>query len=225
MAFLAVAAMTWPAYAGPDATMPMPSETIALDMHPHWWYFAEPALSLLGAIVLGIVTLTQTDGGSNARKGLGYVVIALLVVAALWLIGRYSKWVTTNFVITSQRLIFRQGVIAKSGIEIPLERVNNVNFNQSIFERMLGAGDLLIESGGEDGQQRFTDIRHPDQVQNLVHAQMEGLAMRRGGYAAAATTKALTGDVTEQLERLEGMLQRGTLSQAEFDAQKQRLLG
>ena len=43
-----------------------------------------------------------------------------------------------------------------------------------MFERMLGAGDLLIESGGEDGQQRFTDIRHPAQVQNLIHAQMEG---------------------------------------------------
>ncbi len=200
------------------------NETIALDMHPHWWYFAEPALSLVGAIVLGIVVAWQLDSGSG-KDIATYVVIALLVVTALWLIGRYLKWATTNFVITSQRLIFRQGVIAKSGIEIPLERVNNVNFNQSIFERMLGAGDLLIESGGEDGQQRFTDIRHPDQVQNLVHAQMEGLAIRRGGYAAAATTKALGGDVTEQLERLEGMLQRGTLSQEEFDAQKQRLLG
>lgn len=201
------------------------NETIALDMHPHWWYFAEPALSLLGAIVIGIVVLVETDSGSNARKGGGYVALALLVVAALWLVGRYLKWITTNFVITSQRLIFRQGVIAKSGIEIPLERVNNVNFNQSVFERMLGAGDLLIESGGEDGQQRFTDIRHPDKVQNLVHAQMEGLAIRRGGYAAAAAAGSHSGDVAEQLEKLEGMLQRGTLTQDEFDAQKRKLLG
>ncbi|MEI7546946.1 MAG: PH domain-containing protein [Actinomycetota bacterium] len=201
------------------------NETIALDMHPHWWYFAEPALSLLGAIIVGIVVLVETDSGSNARKGAGYVVLALLVLTALWLVGRYLKWITTNFVITSQRLIFRQGVIAKSGIEIPLERVNNVNFNQSVFERMLGAGDLLIESGGEDGQQRFTDIRHPDKVQNLVHAQMEGLAMRRGGYAAAANAAVHSSDVAEQLERLEGMLQRGTLTQDEFDAQKRKLLG
>lgn len=193
------------------------NESIALDMHPHWWYFAEPAAALVGAIVLGIVILAKTD-----NDALNWIALILLAISALWLVGRYLKWITTNFVITSQRLIFRQGVFAKSGIEIPLERVNNVNFNQSVFERMLGAGDLLIESGGEDGQQRFTDIRKPDKVQNLVHAQMEGLAMRRGGYARSAASES---DVTAQLERLEGLLDRGTISQDEFDAQKRKLLG
>ncbi len=201
------------------------NETVALDMHPHWWYFAEPAFALIVAIVVGIVVITQTDSGTNARKAAGWLALLLLVVSALWLVGRYLKWITTNFVITSQRMIFRQGVFAKSGIEIPLDRVNNVNFNQSIFERILGAGDLLIESASEDGQQRFTDIRHPDKVQNLVHAQMEGLAVRRSGYAAAAVGNAVSGDVTAQLERLEGLLQRGTISQEEFDAQKHKLLG
>ena len=197
------------------------NETIALDMHPHWWYFAEAAFSLLGSIVLGIVVLTQTDSDTNARKAGGVVALALIVGTALWLIVRYLKWITTNFVITSHRLIFRQGVVAKSGIEIPLERVNNVNFSQSVFERVLGAGDLLIESGGEDGQQRFTDIRHPDKVQNLIHAQAEGAFSRRMGGGAAAAG----GTVAEQLERLEGMLQRGTLTQDEFEAQKRKLLG
>lgn len=193
------------------------NESIALDMHPHWWYFASPAAALVGAIALGIVILVKTD-----NDALNWVGLALLVITALWLLGRYLKWITTNFVITSQRLIFRQGVFAKSGIEIPLERVNNVNFSQSVFERVLGAGDLLIESGGEDGQQRFTDIRKPDKVQNLVHAQMDGLAMRRGGYARSAPPES---DVTAQLERLEGLLERGTISQEEFDAQKSKLLG
>ena len=197
------------------------NETIALDMHPHWWYFAEPAGALLASIVIGIVVLTKTDAGSTARKGAGVVAVVLLVITALWLVGRYLKWLTTNFVITSQRLIFRQGVIGKSGIEIPLERVNNVNFNQSVFERLLGAGDLLIESGGEDGQQRFTDIRHPDKVQNLVHATVESLIQRRAGYVAPQNTG---GDVAQQLERLEGLLHRGTITQEEFDSQKRKLL-
>ncbi len=194
------------------------NETIALDMHPHWWYFAEPAWSLLGSIILGIIVLAKTNGSTG--RALRVLTLILLVGTAIWLVTRYMKWLTTNFVITSNRLIFRQGVVGKSGIEIPLERVNNVNFHQTVFERMLGAGDLLIESGGEDGQQRFTDIRHPAQVQNLIHAQMEGHFQRRAGYVNAPT-----GDVTEQLQRLEGMLQRGTLTQEEFDIQKTRLLG
>jgi uncharacterized membrane protein YdbT with pleckstrin-like domain len=197
------------------------NETIALDMHPHWWYFAEPAFSLLGSIVLGILVVSMIDKETDTYRALGTLALILLVGTAIWTVVRYLKWLTTNFVITSNRLIFRQGVIGKSGVEIPLERVNNVNFNQSVFERILGAGDLLIESGGEDGQQRFTDIRRPAQVQNLIHAQMEGHFQQRASYSGGAPT----GDVTEQLQRLEGMLHRGTLTQEEFDIQKARLLG
>jgi uncharacterized membrane protein YdbT with pleckstrin-like domain len=198
------------------------SETIVLDMHPHWWYFAEAVLALLGAIVVGIVVLSITDSGSGARKGGTWLDLVLLVIGAVWLIARYLKWITTEFVVTSHRVIFRQGLIGKSGIEIPLERVNNVNFHQGVFERLLGAGDLLIESGGEDGQQRFTDIRHPDRVQNLINSQMDQLAVRRSGVAGGSAPAA---DFSVQLERLEGMLQRGTLTQEEFETQKRRLLG
>jgi len=199
------------------------NETIALDMHPHWWYFAQPAAALVGSIIIGIVVLSKTESGDTAGKAARLASVALLVITALWLIGRFLKWLTTNFVITSQRIIFRQGVFAKSGIEIPLERVNNVNFNQGIFERMLGAGDLLIESGGEDGQQRFTDIRHPDKVQNLVHAQVEALVQQRAGYSGQSQSAGT--DVADQLERLEGLLQRGTITPEEFAAQKAKLLG
>ncbi|MBI5090424.1 MAG: PH domain-containing protein [Actinobacteria bacterium] len=199
-----------------------PNETVALDMHPHWWYFAGPAATLAAVVVLGIVLAVSTDVSGTGGDILRVLVIALIVLAAIWLIVRYLKWFTTYFVITSHRLIFRTGVLAKSGIEIPLERVNNVNFNQSIFERLLGAGDLLIESGGEDGQSRYTDIRHPDRVQRLIHAQMELAAQRRGSYEAGPTVT--TASVTEQLERLEAMMQRGSLSVEEFEEQKRRLL-
>lgn len=197
-----------------------PNETVALDMHPHWWYFAEPAGALAASVVLGIIVLVKA-GDSNAGKAMKWLVLALLVLTAVWTLVRYLRWLTTVFVVTSHRVIFRAGVLAKSGIEIPLERVNNVNFNQSIFERMLGAGDLLIESGGETGQQRFTDIRRPDRVQKVIHAQIEqARRLRAGGYAAPASA-----DVAEQLERLEGMLERGTLTRDEFEAQKRKLLG
>lgn len=195
-------------------------ETVALDLHPHWWYFAEPVATLLGAIAVGIAGLIVPDDGSDLKKVWLWAALALIVLAVMWLVGRYAKWSTTNFVITSDRLIFRSGVLAKSGIEIPLERVNNVIFNQSVFERILGAGDLVIESAGADGQQRFTDIKHPERVQKLLHAQMESNEQRAYQGLAGATG----GDVASQLEKLEGMLERGTLSQEEFDRQKAKLL-
>lgn len=200
-------------------------ESVALDLHPHWWYFAGPAATLAVVVLVGIVLIAKRPDGTGGDV-LTYFVIAALVVTGVWLLMRYLKWVTTHFVITSSRVVFRTGVFAKSGIEIPLERVNNVNFNQSVFERMLGAGDLLIESGGEDGQSRYSDIRHPDRVQKLIHAQMELLAQRRASYGAQPNVvTAEPVDVADQLERLEGMLQRGTLTPEEFEVQKRRLLG
>ncbi len=197
-------------------------ETVAVDLHPHWWYFAEPVAALLGSIILGLLVRFFTDGTGTLRTVVVYLVIALIVASMIWVVVRYLKWMTTNFVITSDRLIFRAGVVAKTGIEIPLERVNTVHSNQTIMERLSGSGDLIIESGGEDGQQRFTDIRRPNRVQNLIHAQMEENEKRRfqnshGTHAA--------GDVATQLEKLEGMLERGTLTPEEFQTQKDKLLG
>ncbi len=199
------------------------NETVAVDLHPHWWYFAEPVLALAGSIALAIVVYAFTDG--DTQRWLGFVTLALIVVTAIWLIIRYLKWGTTNFVITSDRVIYRSGVIAKHGIDIPLERVNNVMISQTVVERLLRTGDLMIESAGETGQQRFTDIREPDRVKNLIHAMInenERNVFRGtdgGSFGSAGS------DVATQLEKLEGMRDRGTLSPEEFEAQKRRLLG
>jgi uncharacterized membrane protein YdbT with pleckstrin-like domain len=194
-------------------------ETVAVDLHPHWWYFAAPTAALILAIGLAIGTLVVTDVDTTERLVAGWMVLAAITLSAAWVVVRYAKWTTTHFVITNDRVIYRSGLVAKSGIEIPLERVNTVHFHQGIVERLVGAGDILIESGGEVGQQRFTDIRQPDRIQRAIHGQME---RGRSRSAAAAGSNV---DVATQLEKLEGMLERGTLTPEEFTVQKQRLLG
>ena len=192
-----------------------PTESVALDLHPHWWFFAEAATSFAVSGVLWLFVFGQ----ENPKEFLTYPIGVIALGALVWLFVRYLKWRTTYFVITSDRLIYRHGVIAKAGIEIPLERVNNVNFKQSIFERLIGAGDLLIESGGEDGQQRFSDIAKPAKVQNLIHLQMEDNQNRSFSVNVAGGN-----DVATQLEKLEGLRDRGSITAEEFEAQKQRLL-
>ncbi|CAN5806854.1 MAG: PH domain-containing protein [Ilumatobacteraceae bacterium] len=211
-------------------------ETLALDLHPHWWFFAESVFTLIVTIALGVVAVA-----ADAPGWVKWVVLVLIVAAALWVFVTYLKWVTTNFVITSDRVIFRHGVFAKSGIEIPLERVNSVHFDQGVWERIVGAGDLLIESGAKEGQQRFTDVRNPDRVQNLIHSQMESnedrmygrvrqANMTAGGSPmpppppSTAATSGASNDVVTQLEKLEALRDRGSLSPEEFEAQKRRLL-
>jgi uncharacterized membrane protein YdbT with pleckstrin-like domain len=130
------------------------------------------------------------------------------------------RWTTTNFVVTTDRLVFRSGVLAKRGKEIPLERINDLSFNQTVLERLLGAGDLIIESGGERGQQFFTDISHPAKVQNEIYKQIE-LSNARDADRMAGRREL---SIPEQLEKLDELRQRGVISKAEFDAKKQQLL-
>ena len=148
-------------------------EHVILDLHPHWWTFVEPSISLVVLLIGWLKSYEISDEqSSKAMRLLETVSVravqAAVIIAAIRLLSRALKWRRTHFVLTSQRVIFRSGVIARTGVEIPLYRVNNINFHQSIFERMIGAGDLLIESGGEDGLSVFDNIRDPEQVQSFI---------------------------------------------------------
>ena len=205
--------------------MPLPrkllneTEEVVLDLHPHWWFLAKQTAALVGAIVLGALVLM------NVENGIIQLLSGFLILVALgWWIVRYLDWRSTNFVITTDRVIHRHGVLAKYGIEIPLERVNNVLFSQRLFERLLGAGDLIIESAGESGRQAFSDVRKPSAVQNEIYRQIESNENRKfdrigqgqgGGHVSVA----------DELAKLDELRRNGVLSEDEFAAEKARLLG
>jgi membrane protein YdbS with pleckstrin-like domain len=193
-------------------------ETVVVDLHPHWWCLAAPTTVLLASMAFAVTTLVYTDAQTWPRTAAGYACLGLIAAAACWLVARSLRWVTTNFAITTQRVINRSGVLSKHGIEIPLDRVNTVMSSQGPLERLVGAGDLVIESGGEFGVQRFEDVRNPDRVKQMLH----GLVHDRRHLSDTGGGGRV--NIAEQLEKFEGMLERGTLTRDEFDAQKQRLL-
>lgn len=197
-------------------------EELVLDLRPHWWYMAEPTAALIGSIIVGILVHTKA-GDDGVGTVLRFAAIGLIVFCLLWFGIRYARWVTTNFVVTSDRVVFRVGVLSKKGVEIPLERINTVFFNQTIFERMLGAGDVAIESGGETGKESFSDIRKPSLVQNEIYRQMEANNTRMyrgaGGQSAPAAP-----DITQQIDRLDDLRRRGVITDAEFNEKKADLL-
>jgi uncharacterized membrane protein YdbT with pleckstrin-like domain len=207
------------------------NETVELDLRPHWWFLAPRLAVLVLAVLLGIVVMAAGDD-STLDNGAIKALVGIAVVAALiWFGVRYSQWATTNFVVTSDRVIYRHGVLSKRGIEIPLDRINTVVFNQSFFERIIGAGDLEIESAAETPSV-FTDIRKPSVVQAEIYRQTEDNENRkfdRIGANASSAGAAAAGagglSVAEQLEKLEGLRDRGSITQEQYDAQKAQLLG
>lgn len=192
-------------------------EDIALDLHPHWEFFLKPGAALVVAVAFGVWVLTADPHGAvEALAGI------LVLVALVWFGVTYARWATTNFVVTTDRLIYRHGVLSKKGIEIPLERVNTVFFSQSIIERMLGSGDLVIESAGEMGRQNFSNVRKPSAVQNEIYRQMEANENRK--FDRLGSRPAESSSIPEQIQQLDALRQQGVLTEAEFQAKKADLL-
>jgi uncharacterized membrane protein YdbT with pleckstrin-like domain len=195
-------------------------EDIALDLHPHWEYFIKSGAALVLAVAFGVFVLTR----GNPPAAIEAIAGVLVLVALIWFGLTYARWSTTNFVVTTDRLIYRHGVLAKHGVEIPLERVNTVFFSQSILERMVGSGDLVIESAGELGRQNFSNVRKPSAVQNEIYRQMESNENRKFDRIGNRGQPATGQTVPEQIQALDALRQQGVLTDAEFQAKKADLL-
>ncbi len=190
-------------------------EDVILDLRPHWWVLVKPVLSVLVASALVVLAANAVDNEIPT-----WVAVGVLVLTIGWTVVQYLGWMTTNFVVTTDRLVHRAGVLGKSGREIPLERVNDIAVTQTFLERLIGKGDLMIESGGERGQQHFTDVRRPFVVQNTIYREIERAGARDAQRAAGARELS----IPEQIEKLDELRQRGVISQAEFDVKKAQLL-
>jgi uncharacterized membrane protein YdbT with pleckstrin-like domain len=206
-------------------------EEVAFDLRPHWWFFSKQILVGVPLFILLVLITTGLNG--DARKYTFWIWGLGALVFAVWLGLKYLDWQFTYFVVTSDRVIFRTGVLSKRGVEIPLERINNINFHQGIWVRIIGAGVLEVQSAGEEGTSMFSDVRHPDGVQQEIYRQMEGDAKRDAGRGADAIGKAVADamgkggrgdDIPGQIEKLKKLRDDGAISDAEFEKKKADLL-
>lgn len=206
------------------------NEELVLDLRPHWFSLVKPALLTLAALIVTVLVVGVWGPGGTVGS-VANIACAVLVLGALGFFGwEYLVWNSTMFVLTSDRIVSRRGVLSKSGVEIPLERVNTVFFKQALFERMIGSGDLAIESAGERGTETFSDVRKPSIVQKEIYVQMEANENRKfdrmntafgggpGGPPPAAP------NIAEQIEKLAELHQRGVLSDSEYQQKKAELL-
>ncbi len=196
-------------------------ETVALDLHPHWWYFSKHILTGI-PLFLALIGVLTLSGGVQTVAGWAWAILA--IVWAGWLAIKYAQWQYTHFVVTDDRVIFRTGMLSKHGVEIPLERINNINFDQRIFERIIGAGDLDIVSAGREGQSHFEDVRHPDGVQQEIYRQMEVNTKKQASWSAPPAQPSGGASIPEQIEQLAALRDKGHITAQEFESKKAALL-
>ncbi len=195
-------------------------ETILREFHPHWRVLL-PVVgwAILFGAVAGVIWYfdTRTPGDDVLAAG-PIAAVAAVVLTVLLAIGPVVRWYATLYVLTTERIVVRTGILSKSSVEIPLESINNVHFSQSLVERVLGHGDVLIESAGSQGQSRLQDIPDPEAFHSEVYRAREDRTLQLEGGSG-------TPDPVAQLERLAALRDRGAISAEEFEQKKRDLLG
>jgi uncharacterized membrane protein YdbT with pleckstrin-like domain len=199
-------------------------EQLVLDLRPHPIALARAVIVTLLVVVAWIFILTNLP--ETGHDVLFWLTLAAgLVLLVWWAVRDLVHYLTSHFVVTSDRVIHRSGWIAKRSMEIPLEAINDVRFQQNVFERMIGAGDIMISSASTRGTEVFEDIRNPESVQKTIYDQGELNQKRMYQGMGGQPQPPLAPSTTTELQRLADLREKGVLTEEEFQAQKKKVLG
>jgi uncharacterized membrane protein YdbT with pleckstrin-like domain len=208
-----------------------PNEQMVLHSHPHWWFFWKQVVGGVGVVVL-FAASSMTDGVVSTV--LWWATVAGFVVWLVDTVYEFVQWRTTRFAVTSERVAYQSGGLRRRGVSIPLNRINNVNFDQGLIARLLNNGTVTIESAGETGDSVFENIPDPEGVRRVIFDQIEAdeqADSRRDATALANAMRQNQGTATpqqrtaqERLRELDQLRADGMLSDDEFARKRAEIL-
>jgi uncharacterized membrane protein YdbT with pleckstrin-like domain len=154
-------------------------EKVERDLHPHWLTVVVPTLFglLLAAACITVARATPDDDTGNRIQWIAVAVFVLVAVPAVFV--PYLRWRTTHYVITSHRVMVRRGILTKNGKDITLSKITDVSFQQTVVDRIIGAGSLHIESAGDSPDENLTNIPRSNEVQQLINRLIDEDDLRR----------------------------------------------
>jgi uncharacterized membrane protein YdbT with pleckstrin-like domain len=170
--------------------MPYPDKLLAEDeevvrhLHPHWLTLFWPVvwfLVVVGGASFGMAVIPAGRQQGVVRMLIFAVALVLLLTVVLVPVLR---WRTTHYVITTHRLLFREGIMARRGRDIGLSRITDVSYRQTLWDRIINSGTLTIESAGEGGTTVLKQIPDSEGVQQLLNLMIEEDADRRAQESA-----------------------------------------
>ena len=193
----------------------------------HWIVLVLPFLAWL---LLAIVFLVIGWPSAQAK-------IIILLLAALYPLWEWINWKHNLWCVTNMRVVDETGFFTRSSKESPLDKINNVEYHQSILGRIFGYGDVDIQTAAELGETTYKLIHDPKLLKDTItQAQVENKqaqitnqatqlaeAIKRTSPAMQqAVPPQMVGD---ELAKLFDLLQKGAITQEEYLAQKNKLMG
>jgi membrane protein YdbS with pleckstrin-like domain len=137
------------------------------------------AKALVGPVALLIMVVAAVITAATLQPDNAIVVLVATVVAVpvvvVWVTIPFLRWVTSTYTVTSRRLITRHGILTRTGRDIPLFRINDVAYEKSLLDRILGCGTLIISDATEKAGVVLPDVPNIEQV----HLQITDLLFAR----------------------------------------------
>jgi membrane protein YdbS with pleckstrin-like domain len=146
-------------------------ESVILHKHSHWKMLLVPYLVLVATLAVGVWLAILVKDESWSMVGLIAIgAVALIIVVWLFFVP-FVRWRTTHFVVTTDRVMAKEGVVKSTGITIPLSSINSVRFEHGLIDRIFGCGTLIIESASQEPL-AFDDIPQVEKVHTLLYREI-----------------------------------------------------
>jgi len=197
-------------------------EKLLLIIRQHWIKLVLPFFAWLVISIL-LIWLAHTTG------------FIICLVSALIPFGIYLNWKHNLWAVTNMRVVDESGFFSRYSKESPLDKINNVEYDQSVWGRILGFGNVDIQTAAEMGETTYNLIHHPKLLKDTItHAQEEykKAAITNQATQLAQAIAKTTGNaqmsqqmIADELQKLFDLLQRGAITQEEYIAQKNKLMG
>ncbi|HZE41881.1 MAG TPA: PH domain-containing protein [Stackebrandtia sp.] len=158
-------------------------EKVVLNLRPHWIQLLGPVMWFIVFAAVGVIASSAIrDSWGSWASYARWIVVALAVIVILWLaVIPWLSWITTHYVFTTHRLLLRSGIITRKGRDIPYARVNDVSFEQSVLQRMMALGTLVVQSASENGAVVFKTMPKVEMVQSTLYKLVEEDRDHRAG--------------------------------------------
>jgi uncharacterized membrane protein YdbT with pleckstrin-like domain len=200
-------------------------EKLLIIIRHHWMTLILPAVAWLIVTILLFIFLKD------------HIQIALVIalVTALYPLYLFLEWKYNIWAVTNMRVIDESGFFSRYSKESPLDKINNVEYDQSLWGRMFGYGDVEIQTAAEMGDTTYKMIHYPKLLKDTItHAQEEyknEQIKNQAQQLANAIKQSMPVSsqnnisVSAEIEKLFDLMQKGAITQEEYIMQKNKLLG
>lgn len=203
-------------------------EKLLLVIRHHWLKLAVP---FAGWLALTILVLWLSYSIESFSTSIALVVILIAAIYPLW---KYFEWVHNIWAVTNFRVIDEGGFFTRYAKESPLDKINNIEYDQSFWGRIFRYGNVDIQTAAEMGETSYQMIHRPKLLKDTITHAQEEYKLRHMSSQAQQLARAIVSNSTiaaptqsmiaDELQKLFDLKEKGVITEEEFLLQKKKLM-